>query len=301
MDIPILIPRKYYTIERAARMLRVEVEDIEHWISEAYVLPLVKYNSSNRDIGHITLNQEILELLDSPLSINSFFRGGYLSYVHINGWAAGFRNETAKDFDIRTWKQEVKANQYQVTLSCKIFGHVELSDVTSDTDYFELIVLNQEMNNPVGLIRSCSREDINVVLCLNMEDKTFTRDDVLLSYESVKTLYNLVYPKSQENRDIEPHTELSELLSEKLPLTEHISKNTKIHGNAENNAKTREEVLKFAIYVREEFPELCKTATDWAKAIDEKALLRWKDGEPPLSNSKITDLLREVRRKPVRK
>ena len=67
----------------------------------------------------------------------------------------------------------------------------------------------------------------------------------------------------------------------------------KPHGNAENHARNREAVLRAAIAVKEKFPDLCgETNRDWAKAIDEKALLFWPDtGEPPLTLDTIERLL----------
>ncbi len=69
--------------------------------------------------------------------------------------------------------------------------------------------------------------------------------------------------------------------------------NKKPHGNAENNARNREAVLKAAIAVKANFPDLCKTNRDWAKAIDEKARLFWPEGEPPLKLDTIERLIGE--------
>ena len=67
----------------------------------------------------------------------------------------------------------------------------------------------------------------------------------------------------------------------------------KPHGNAEKHALNREAVLKAAIAVKANFPDLCKTIRDWAKAIDEKARLFWPDGEPPLKLDTIERLIGE--------
>lgn len=73
----------------------------------------------------------------------------------------------------------------------------------------------------------------------------------------------------------------------------------KPHGNAENHARNREAVLRAAIAVKANSPDLCgKTNRDWAKAIDEKALLFWPDGEPPLKLETIERLLGECLKLP---
>lgn len=72
----------------------------------------------------------------------------------------------------------------------------------------------------------------------------------------------------------------------------------KPHGNAENNARNREAVLKAAIAVKANFPDQCKTIRDWATAIDEKARLFWPDGEPPLKPDTIERLLGDCMKLP---
>ena len=67
----------------------------------------------------------------------------------------------------------------------------------------------------------------------------------------------------------------------------------KPHGNAEKHAINREAVLRAAMAVNANFPDLCKTIRDWAKAIDEKARLFWPDGEPPLKLDTIERLIGE--------
>lgn len=73
----------------------------------------------------------------------------------------------------------------------------------------------------------------------------------------------------------------------------------KPHGNAENHARNREAVLKAAIAVKANSPDLCgETNRDWAKAIDEKARLFWPDGEPPLKLDTIERLLGDCMKLP---
>jgi len=68
-----------------------------------------------------------------------------------------------------------------------------------------------------------------------------------------------------------------------------------VHGNSKRYSSNREQVLAFAIYCKDKFPDICGDhATEWAIAIDEKALLRWKSGQPPLSRGQIENLLRNA-------
>lgn len=73
------------------------------------------------------------------------------------------------------------------------------------------------------------------------------------------------------------------------------AKRKKVHGNAERYSSKREQVLSFAIYCKDKWPEPCAgSVTNWAKVIDEKALLGWESGEPPLSRVEIEKLLRQA-------
>ncbi len=72
----------------------------------------------------------------------------------------------------------------------------------------------------------------------------------------------------------------------------------KPHGNAENHARNREAVLRVAIAVKANFPDLCKTNRSWANAIDERAWRFWPEGEPPLALDTIERLLGDCMKLP---
>lgn len=59
----------------------------------------------------------------------------------------------------------------------------------------------------------------------------------------------------------------------------------------EYHAKKRESVLKAALFMKVNHPELCANNTKWAESINEYAHKFWKDGEPPLAIDTITELL----------
>lgn len=68
------------------------------------------------------------------------------------------------------------------------------------------------------------------------------------------------------------------------------------HGNAVRNQKVRDEVLDFALEMKRKYPEQCKTAPKWAETIDQKAGLKWREGEPPLELGTMLELLRKYNR-----
>ncbi|MGL6147950.1 MAG: hypothetical protein ACRC1V_05710 [Plesiomonas sp.] len=59
----------------------------------------------------------------------------------------------------------------------------------------------------------------------------------------------------------------------------------------EYHAAKRESVLKAAIYMKVNHPELCINNTKWAEAISDNAYKFWGDGETPLSIKSISELL----------
>ncbi|KOR04324.1 hypothetical protein ABW48_03630 [Pluralibacter gergoviae] len=59
----------------------------------------------------------------------------------------------------------------------------------------------------------------------------------------------------------------------------------------EYHAAKREAVLKAAIYMKENYPNLCLNNTKWAEAIHDHAYKFWPEGEPPLTIKSISELL----------
>jgi hypothetical protein len=75
-------------------------------------------------------------------------------------------------------------------------------------------------------------------------------------------------------------------------------KTTKPHGNTEQNAQKREQVLGAAFAVLAKWPEECRdgkgepVASKIAAMVDAKADLFWSDAQPPLATDSIADHLR---------
>lgn len=72
------------------------------------------------------------------------------------------------------------------------------------------------------------------------------------------------------------------------------------HGGTERHAKTRELVLRAALYCKEKWPEQCGTTNrEWACCIDEKAPLFWPGtGTPPMALDTIERLLGSIKKLP---
>ena len=91
----------------------------------------------------------------------------------------------------------------------------------------------------------------------------------------------------------------TDLSSHVLDEPELPPDNKKPHGNAENNARNRESVLRAAMAVKANFPDLCGTYRDWAETIDAKAPFFWPEtGVPPLKPETIERLLSDSHKLP---
>ncbi|MCQ8234100.1 hypothetical protein [Pectobacterium carotovorum] len=73
-------------------------------------------------------------------------------------------------------------------------------------------------------------------------------------------------------------------------ITVHTQNKERPHIT-EYHSKKRESVLKAAIYMKVNHPELCINNTKWAEAISDHAHKFWETGEPPLAMDTIADLL----------
>lgn len=67
-----------------------------------------------------------------------------------------------------------------------------------------------------------------------------------------------------------------------------------VHGNTLKNKLIEISILKAAIYCYKISPNQCNNGSEFAKVIDEKALLFWKQGSPPRSLDWIERILRDA-------
>ncbi|EGD1848923.1 hypothetical protein IAH56_002373 [Salmonella enterica subsp. enterica serovar Bareilly] len=92
-----------------------------------------------------------------------------------------------------------------------------------------------------------------------------------------------------ENAELELTFNKSNLLNKKYLL----NSNTKPHIKAIHIAR-REEVLKAALHMKVNYPDLCKTHSAWSDAIHDHAHKFWDNGECPLKQETITKMLGKV-------
>ena len=134
--------------------------------------------------------------------------------------------------------------------------------------------INGELGEPVPYK---DYKYFEIFSCLDREPCTFTANDLWVLSSEVKRAL------SRESASYIPRAEL-----ERKP-----------HGNAERFACNRESVLKAAMAVKANFPDLCGTYRDWAETIDAKAPFFWPEtGIPPLKPETIERLLSDSHKLP---
>ncbi|WP_323906167.1 hypothetical protein [Aeromonas caviae] len=113
------------------------------------------------------------------------------------------------------------------------------------------------------------------VLVLDMPDRLrIRRDDLLKMQESIR---------SGEVMKVKTRKPFSE--------KKKSSTNDGPHPTAERTATIREVVWAAAIYAREQWPNECNTATDWASTIEEHSHKLFGADKAPLSHDTITRML----------
>ena len=284
-DIPKLLPLEYCTIERAAKMLRCEVEDIKHWIdinvitayaifdgSRSYLSILTSFVSqTQKEDESITLPEPLKikgsadtitlndgsELKSLPFSFDGLI-SDYGSYFY--GIPTGF------------WR----------LLNGKNFTEEDVNFYTFYPESFEL-----SEDGELDYLKSTS-------VSLHLEEDQLPKLYVL--YKDLKHLHETIYG---ENKPLRKTPNDAEKAQEEAKNNQK-AKAEKEHHKTKNADQLRAEIIDFAsdIFLADKNsakPEIT-SAAKWAEKVNDQALKRWDDGEPPLSNDRMTRTLGPVYR-----
>lgn len=269
---PTLLPLEYCTVERAAEMLRVQIEDIHHW----------------RDIGSISfyylfgraveVEGSIYPNIDVDTSLTEFIEQNNENAVFIDSdamWlsASHESKQSTLMWDTNYWS--TTDTDGPINIKGIATGLWQLSRSTSKSRLTGVFYMDD------GRKERFSAD-------MRLKESNIERSVYLIRSDLVK-LYRAIYAgeilhNRYNDEEIRQELKKQEIIEDKKP-----------HGNTVRFAAVREDVLKFAVYVKHRFPEQCSNATEWAKTMDDKAPLKWPtEGCPPLSNSKIIELLRDA-------
>lgn len=278
-DIPKLLPLEYCTIERAAKMLRCEIEDIQHWIEIRAIDAYAIFDGSR---GY----RSLLTILPEMKLANEHVKLPY--NLHYSGKAekTHFNDETVENLPFSfsaVFNGDHELYGYPV-------GFWKLTTTKSYTHEIRNIYVFQQHNvnvTPTGCYDFFSGNPVNLVLTHEeLPDLYILRNDLLSLHESIYSNKPLstVFNNSKKAEEQEKNRQQE--------------KSIKTHHKTQNAEQVRAEIIDFAsdIFLADKKstdPQIT-SAAKWANEIDEQAFKKWDDGQPPLSRARMERTLAPV-------
>lgn len=271
-----------------------EVDDRSHFLSPP--LSHLDHNSTVEDLGkfiqHLESDPETqfeTNCVEEQVLIServSQEKGTLLSKVRVE-WEFKREKATPKVIVSGVW-QLIGLHSIESILNCLV------GDIENLFPQYYLKAIQPDNEVPP---HSFIEDEYSYVFngCFSVFIPKMCAKQVVITKADLRKLYDALVSGGKELENIYNSASLAKKLQQEERAT---SKKSAPHGNSVSNAVKRESVLRAAIYVKVKFPEQCTNATKWANTIDEKAPLFWDEGEAPLANSTIVDLLREVQRDP---
>lgn len=266
--IPHLLPLEYCSPERAAKLLGCEIDDIFHWVATGAIELLAEFNYYKIDTEHAELinDTEFHESFSNEHGVNYSFYGP--------------REHGEKNYSpcIHRFEPDDKSKVPEVFISGLWHLDYEIDSLThvqsrlKEDSRCNLTALFEEYNKDVDFIPMLTLYD---VLVSAMPDRLrIMRDDLLKMQESII---------SGEVMKVKTRKPFSE--------KKKSSTNDSTHPTAERMATVREVVWAAAIYAREQWPNGCNTATDWASTIVDHSHKLFGADKAPLSHDTMTRML----------
>lgn len=282
-----LFPLEYCRLDRAARLLCCEIGDLIH-------LGAVSAINILFDIGAIKINKFVIypksqiseEERQEEVEYGVKWRGNRITpyaFYHENideGYyiVQGLWPVSGNTIRILEKFNEIDKKSIEITGVDK--GHLVVNDTVI---FFSLSDAEPCNGNNYGFVSSLDIEQgADLFSKVSVSDFFVCSSDLEKIHHAI--LFGVQLPNIYNNSDVaerESKYELKESLSS-IP-----------HHSAERFASYREEILAAAIYVKNEFPDLCgSTNAEWARAIDSKSQLFWpKLSAPPIEIKKIELIL----------
>ncbi|EJG0884010.1 hypothetical protein [Vibrio parahaemolyticus] len=186
---PSLLPLQYCTVGRAARMLGVESEDIEHWLEVGFIQPVIKLPAAYKTQSLVVLTDEQLEALDSPMQIQSVKDSNLLNFC-LEGFIFGDRDASNYRPPIsENWRNEVKNFDNMITVSGVVWGIGQLSYI----EMVDELIREGELESPIIYTPT---DDESITISCSLCDEIITKDDMLISFDGLRKLHAGLYPAS---------------------------------------------------------------------------------------------------------
>jgi hypothetical protein len=284
--LPHLLPLEYCRIDRAARLLGCEVEDIIHWgvigaIDLGYKLTNMR--------GGLIVDDE--QFTNSPDVKEWFSSGDFFAHKQLSMYAS-FAVDMENSLAVKGAADSSAFSFSGEASGIWFISGTEIEFVFENGGFDisqELSMVMAAHSHDYGLCPMfAAMLEGDEIYRLSASNLVITRHCLLKLQRSIAT------------GEVLPNILNSAELAQRARKQEATIKAGPPHHSAERHATNREAVLKAALYCKEYFPEQCKTYRDWAYTIDQKAPLFWpKTGIPPLSRARIERLLGEAYKLPA--
>lgn len=281
-----LLPLEYCKLDRAAKLLGCEVEDILHWGKIGAINICVKGIGSGRLVWSANGPQSQEELAASVRRIYSF--GHFIdSELHQSPYSYFCYPIMENDLNPDDIKHMDDSRAVDALVFFGGFWAVDLDFPDGFSSYKEAegiaggyFRIKSTTPDKKGFVYSAEVQVPNS--CHNIP----TNDDFYIIKPDLDKLYNAIHNEGKLD-NIYNNAELAEKASEQKQRL-----NAKPHHRSESTAIHREQVLAAAVNVREKYPDECHGFSRWAQAVFNHSHLYWPElDEPPLTVEKMERII----------
>lgn len=260
--------REYYPVTRAAELLECKVEDLLHWASIGAIKLYIEFDEGN---GYVKFhdNSDEIQYINSAYPVTD---GPFLiHHIYLN------ENRTTQDFF-----KKIPPEPLENFIPCLFKGFLALPH-----EFFGYSRLYE-----ASLSLGAFWLSPNSKMIISFETDEYITPEINDIYLMKSDFMKLSIKKSKKDKEDDKAIELPNYYNGGVERPGAKSSDSGNKKNvAEYHAQKRESVLKAAIYMMLNHPELCENNSKWAEAINEYAHKFWDDGKCPLSEKVVAGLL----------
>lgn len=263
--------RDYYPLHKAVEIISshikgFDIDDLLHLGATAVIPISYHIPEFNALDAFLEIDEEkhlgaVLGQLNSGEDIEEVRLDSFTSLHYLS------RHQVDHGEEFGQFKVQLKSDDYAGLIRAEISGVWDIS--SWGAEFFERYG-EAKTSNLAWLYRSVKTEESSFIAIIAHGDRVVNLSDLVITADTLNGLCG----------------ESKKIKVQKLSPSIFDGSHTK-----EYHAAKREEVLKAAIYMKVNNPELCPNNTKWAEAINDHAHKFWPGGTPPLSTKIISELL----------
>lgn len=260
-DLP--LPLEYCKLDRAARLLGCEIQDIVHWGAIGAIN--ICYWLDNVSVFMAFLNyaeKEKKEIIEGQLHIGYSFT----PYAHVT-------SENPNRMNFITW------GLWPLTSRC-LQSIERFKPLTKNNAEFFARNQNDNIETLFSLPMSRPKENDDLDSLITIDGLWIVKPDLEKLHHAITTGRPLLNIYNNDE------------LARKNREQELQAPRDKPHHRAESTAINREQVLAAAVNVREKHPDECLSFSKWAQAVVNHSRIYWPElDEPPLTLERIERII----------